>query len=534
MKQILSNLKCGNVRKDLGTDKIYFQTNLLKDNSLLISNFNAIECTLNSEFRLQVIYNKRVVSWDGNGNCKIYDFSAGKLSLIKETVISNATFNNDLSRFYYEKTNPIDFSDSIVCYDSNNYNILFEVSVEKSLITLFCFEHKLILANRPGTKLFFYENDKLLFTKDIPLYFKMTVDIHNPDRSSQTFKLITKYEQQLICAVNDDRVISIDINTSDILWELTDKEVQGSSGNEQVFDGLFFRSTVLGNIIHVLCHTSYMQINIVTRVAKIIKDLNENNLNIKDIVCYCPTLYKNKFYFLFQRDNGRYHVVNEFGIFNTDTCELEQTIKVALPNGHSLMSNPIVDEKFIYIKDNENCLYIFSEEAVDEAELAIFKTIENTKTIENIIEEKEEQIPQETTAEELDIFDGIISTSSYFIDVPDCITQSSDYKSTIEDSFKLTGSLLVLDSYNSKEVNNTFILNITVNAVEEIFTIPFTSKYVEGAALVTQMNILLNKYGNNTTKKFVELTGGDVDFGIAFITEAERLALLEEGYIWEE
>lgn len=400
-------------------------------------------------------------------------------------------------------------------------------------------------------KMFYLLKTSIIFHNDIKLIFYYDIDLNGYKTGSfdftkvlkkdnketiskySSFYAICKYENQFIFAVNDDRIISIDINTRDILWELTDKEVQGSSGYEQVFDGLFFRSTVLGNIIHVLCHTCYMQINIVTRDAKIIKDLNENNLNIKDIVCYSPTLYKNKFYFLFQRDNGRYHVVNEFGIFNTDTCELAQTIKVALPKGHSLNSNPIVDDKYIYLKDSENDLYIFSEEAVDEAELAIFKTIENTNTIENIMEEKEEQVPQETTSEELDIFDGIISPSSYFIDVPDCITQSSDYKSTIEDAFKLTDSVLVLNAYSSKEVNNTFILNITVNAVEEIFTIPFTSKYVEGAALVSQMNILLNKYGNTTTKKFVELTGDDVDFGIAFITEEEKLSLLEEGYIWE-
>jgi hypothetical protein len=134
---------------------------------------------------------------------------------------------------------------------------------------------------------------------------------------------------------------------------------------------------------------------------------------------------------------------------------------------------------------------------------------------------------------EQNIFNDIINTGSYFLDIPDCITEANDYKQTIEDACKLTEGLLVLDNYEAVDNDEEFLLQLTLNGSSEVFKIPFTSDYIEGEVLVSQLNNFLDKSNDTNTKKFIVLAGLEIDFGIAFITVEEKATLIEKGFIYE-
>lgn len=361
MKQISQSTERRIVIQDVEAKKIYFQEGKFKEESLLMSDLVKVECKLSKGVIVQEIYGKYIFSWlsaDG----KIYDFSNRELKLANDLSVDNVAFNSDLTKFYSEKVNPTDNSYYTVCYASKNFNQLFEMPVELFARALIYFEDKIILVNELGTKLFFYENETLLFTKYLPLYYEISpLPNSNPNRTNQAFKFISKYEHQLICYVNWDRIISIDINIGDILWELLEKDVQGYDSTRMTFFSLFAYATAVDNIIHVL-HSSYIQIDVKTRQAKVLYDLTKNNLNIVGLYAACPTFHKNKFYFLAMIEADRQNTCNKFAVFNIDTLTLEQVIEVEIPKGCFLSGNPIVDEKYVYIADNEQRLYIYERE----------------------------------------------------------------------------------------------------------------------------------------------------------------------------
>jgi outer membrane protein assembly factor BamB len=351
------------IAQDIESKKVYIQVNKSEGQSLLMSDLDKVECELSNDIIIREIYNNLIFSWL-NADGKIYDFSEDDVRLIKEINNENIYFNNRKVKFFISLSR--NGKTFIKCFTTNDFKEIYEFEREKFTMPLIYFEDKIVLVNELGTKLFFYENDTLLFTKDIPLYYTMVVNIHrNPKSTNQAFKLITKYEHQLICGVNDERIISVDINTGDILWELTDKEIEGGSDYKSLFFCLEVYGTAVDNIIHVLQSSIYMQIDIVTRQAKLVKDFKVNDLNIVGINCAMPTLYKNKFYFLITLASERMNTNNKFGVFNLDTLTLEQVIEVEIPIGHFLMSNPIVDDKYVYLRDSENSLYIYEREVGD-------------------------------------------------------------------------------------------------------------------------------------------------------------------------
>ncbi len=537
MIQILKCNTVASVIKDMASDKIYIQNGKFNEETNLVSNLNNVECVIpgNSEIIIRHIYKNYIFSYTGKDG-KVFDFSKGKFTLIKKLEFQNIEFNKTKSRFYFP-TYPNNTDCIEKCFSMIDFTEVFQFEHERSAMPLIYFEDKIVLRNRSGTKLFFYENDTLLFTKDIPLYYEMNpYPQGNPLSKEQTFKLITKYENQLVCYVNWDRIISVDINTGEILWQLLDKEIEGYDSTRTTFFSLFAYATAVDNIIHVL-HGSYIQIDIKTRKAKVLYDLTKNNLNIAGMYAMPPTFYKNKFYFLVGIDGERMNTNNKFGVFNTDTLMLEHVETIEMPQGSSI-AGTLVDDKYIYIGDTKGCLYIYGDEDVNEEEIAIFQNIIDTNKLQNKTEEKELPKPtvQELDIEEyevLDVFGNVLSPTSYYIGLPDCITQSDDYKCYIEYALKLTNGLLVLNDFQSEEKNNKFILNLIINGVAEVFSIPYRGQYIEGESLVIQLNALIDKYDKNNAKRFLAIFGPEVDFGIAFITEAEKQALITGGHIWE-
>ena len=134
--------------------------------------------------------------------------------------------------------------------------------------------------------------------------------------------------------------------------------------------------------------------------------------------------------------------------------------------------------------------------------------------------------------EQKNYFNNLISNEEHFYDIPDCISECSDYKDLIEKSFNLTEGQLVLDSFKCSEEDGTFLFELTVNQNPESFKVKKVSDYVDTNGLIAGLNNILNNSRLKTQKRFIDLVGGPVDFGIAFISPDKEMNLARNGMIW--
>ena len=150
----------------------------------------------------------------------------------------------------------------------------------------------------------------------------------------------------------------------------------------------------------------------------------------------------------------------------------------------------------------------------------------NFASLRSIITYKEEKMEQKN------YFNNLISNEEHFYAVPDCISECSDYKELIEQSFNLTDGQLILESFNCSESETTYIFELTVNKSTEKFEVKKISDSVDTNGLILGLNSILINRGVITQNRFVDLVGGPVDFGIAFISPDKEMNLAKNGLVW--
>lgn len=131
-------------------------------------------------------------------------------------------------------------------------------------------------------------------------------------------------------------------------------------------------------------------------------------------------------------------------------------------------------------------------------------------------------------------FNDLISNDEHFYDMPDCISECADYKDLIEKSFGLTAGQLNLDSFKCYEQDNKYLFELSVNQNQEKFAVNKISDYVDAKSLILGLNLVLKNNNIVTNKRFIELVGGPVDFGIAFISIDKEMNLAKNGLIWRD
>jgi len=179
----------------------------------------------------------------------------------------------------------------------------------------------------------------------------------NPFNESTRFDLIALIKNELICIANSDRFLSIDINTGELLWELTECVYEDGYEKLEVFPLYFYGVTE--NRIHVLQGSIYMVLDIMLRQCIVKKDFRKNKED-ENYRIHTSELYKNKFYFT--ADIGfSNHKWNRLGIFDITTREVIWQTTLKLPPGVILNQKPVVDDNHLYIKDSGNTLYIFEK-----------------------------------------------------------------------------------------------------------------------------------------------------------------------------
>ncbi|HQW96109.1 MAG TPA: hypothetical protein PLU58_09925 [Saprospiraceae bacterium] len=140
----------------------------------------------------------------------------------------------------------------------------------------------------------------------------------------------------------------------------------------------------------------------------------------------------------------------------------------------------------------------------------------------------------EQKMEQKNYFNDLITNDEHFHDIPDCISSCVDYKELIEKSFLLTNGLLNLESFVCSEETNKYLFHLTVNHKFTEFQVNIVSDYVDANNLIAGLNFIIINSGVKTEKRFIDLVGGPVDFGVAFISKDKEMNLAKNGMIWRD
>jgi len=136
--------------------------------------------------------------------------------------------------------------------------------------------------------------------------------------------------------------------------------------------------------------------------------------------------------------------------------------------------------------------------------------------------------------EKSNYFNDIISNDEHFYDMPDCISGCSDYKDLLGKSFDLTNGQLHLGAFECSDTGDEFHFKLKVNMHLHKMSVLKVSDYVDAKGLILGLNKILESNKIESNKKFVDLVGGPVDFGVAYISLEKELELAQNGMIWRD
>ncbi len=134
----------------------------------------------------------------------------------------------------------------------------------------------------------------------------------------------------------------------------------------------------------------------------------------------------------------------------------------------------------------------------------------------------------------MNYFNDIITDNEFFAGLPDCISEAADYSEEIQKSCEITNGILVFESLNGSKVGNKYKFDLFINGRSFDFDVDIVSDYIDGNGLVNGMNSILAKAGYEEGKRFCDVSGGVLDFGIAFISPEKEKELAVNGLIWRK
>jgi hypothetical protein len=134
----------------------------------------------------------------------------------------------------------------------------------------------------------------------------------------------------------------------------------------------------------------------------------------------------------------------------------------------------------------------------------------------------------------MNCFKDIIADNEFFYDLPDCISEAAGYTDNIQRSCEITNGVLVFESCNATEVNNKYKFHLTINETNFDFEVEIYSDTVDAGGLVDGLNGILVRSGYAGERRFCNVNGEVLDFGIAFISPEKEQELASKGFIWRE
>lgn len=132
------------------------------------------------------------------------------------------------------------------------------------------------------------------------------------------------------------------------------------------------------------------------------------------------------------------------------------------------------------------------------------------------------------------MFNKIITDKEFFGTIPDCIFEGKDYEEHFQDAFQLTNGLLQMEAFaaSTSEDEEHFNFVLIVSGREEKMSVRISSDYIHGEDFVNGLNAILKNAAYAGEKQFCDLSGNEIDFGIAFISRDKEQQLAEQDLIW--
>lgn len=206
------------------------------------------------------------------------------------------------------------------------------------------------LRKKYGLGIYFISNEGLVK--------EFSVKCYNND-GYQDLHFLTIYQNQLICTVNQDRIIGIDANNGEVMWEVTEmQDVDGKRMNEFYLPD--FTGIADGKII--FCSgVLYAEFELSAKIFSIKKMFAPiNNLLSAELFISYSALKNELMYFT--SENKKTKTWSTVGAFNIKTLEIVWTSDLDLPKTITLNKAPLIDENYLYVTDSANTLHIFEKE----------------------------------------------------------------------------------------------------------------------------------------------------------------------------
>ncbi len=280
---------------------------------------------------------------------RIYLKKDDDYKLIKEELISNIVINHD--RIFHLEN--LDNKFYINCYNLKTLVHEKKLEIAQSCMLIKINKENLFLVNQNKKIVQFIDYSGILSTYDL--------STHVNQEGFPQLELLTTYNNQLICVVNQNKIIGINMDNGAVEWEVD--TVYDVDGSIKVISDLPMFNARINNKIIFCSGILYKELDLESKVVSIKKYFGDlNDISSSEIFIQQISLYNNLIYFTSKNlKTKRWHTV---GIFNPTTLSVEWTRELDLPQTIFLNNAPLVDEKYLYITDSASTLYVFEKEKV--------------------------------------------------------------------------------------------------------------------------------------------------------------------------
>lgn len=135
----------------------------------------------------------------------------------------------------------------------------------------------------------------------------------------------------------------------------------------------------------------------------------------------------------------------------------------------------------------------------------------------------------------MNYFKNIIADNEFFDGVdPECIYEASDYAELIQKSCEITDGVLVFNSLNGTEVDGKYRLDLVINETSFNFNVFIYADTVDDGSMMEGLNAILKEVGYAGERRFFNVSGNVLDFGIAFISPEKVQELADNGFLWKD
>jgi hypothetical protein len=179
-----------------------------------------------------------------------------------------------------------------------------------------------------------------------------------PPEDASIQQIIGIWEHQLLVFLDNNQILSLDINKGKILWELPDFDVHFPTG-PSVAKAMYFHWHLENGKLYILKHHQYFSVDLNTQEVALLWQNEDKTYTIS----HC-TYTENYIYFTAY---GKEIEISILGVFNRKILQIDWLEKMIMPRMDSYAyvsfnQAPQVSENKLYVLDSGGTLHIFERE----------------------------------------------------------------------------------------------------------------------------------------------------------------------------